>query len=54
MQRKGDFIMKQKQMYKNLGISEEVYEFGEKILRNLEKAVYCRQDNCLVCFIILS
>ena len=24
-------------MYKNLGISEEVYEFGEKILRNLEE-----------------
>lgn len=29
--------MEQKQMYKNLGISEEVYEFGEKILRNLEE-----------------
>ena len=29
--------MEQKQMYKNLGISEEGYEFGEKILRNLEE-----------------
>lgn len=29
--------MDQKKMYRNLGISEKVYEFGEEILRNLEE-----------------